>query len=374
MHRSSRILALLIASCLCVPLYSQGQSAPPAAPEAPLAVQDLTPPSDVELEKAALEAEKAAAEAARAASANTPAGKTPDTKERGGYIFKQKVEEVMLYATVVDPDNRALVNDLPRNAFTVYEDGKPQQITSFRREDIPVSVGLLIDNSGSMMKKRSAVNRAAINFVKASNKDDEVFVVNFAMEPMLDQDFTADVSKLKEALEQIQSRGGTAIYDAIIASSDHLKKGAKLDKRVILLVTDGEDRASVKTIEDAVRSVQGEDGPTIYTIGLLFDGDNEKPRQAKRVLSRLATETGGVAYFPSNLEEVDEITRAVAHDIRNQYAIGYKPDRPQDQGGFRSIRIEAKGSRGRKLMVRTKSGYFSGQKQAANVAPAEPAK
>jgi Ca-activated chloride channel homolog len=263
---------------------------------------------------------------------------------------------------VVDPKGNRMITGLDKNSFQVYEDGQPQQITSFRKEDIPVSVGVLIDNSGSMREKRPAVNTAALNFVRASNKADEVFVVNFDSEYYLDQDFTADVTKLKDALEQIQSRGGTAVYDAVIASADHLAKGAKLDKRILLVVTDGEDNASVKSLEEAVQAVQADNGPTVYTIGIL-GGDRDKyAKRAKRALERLALETGGIAYFPSNLDEVDEITRAVAHDIRNQYAIGYKPTRPQSEGGFRSVRVEAKAGK-TKLQVRTKSGYYAGQQK-----------
>ncbi len=322
-------------------------------------VQDLTPPSDAELEKAALEAQKAEAEAALA-KGQEPA--QPKSKEGGGYLFKSQVEEVVLYATVVDPKGNRMVTGLDKNSFQVYEDGQPQTITSFRKEDIPVSVGILIDNSGSMREKRPAVNTAALNFVRASNKSDEVFVVNFDSEYYLDQDFTADITKLKEALEQIQSRGGTAVYDAVIASADHLAKGAKLDKRILLVVTDGEDNASVKSLEEAVQAVQADNGPTVYTIGILGDESDKYRKRAKRALERLALETGGIAYFPSNLDEVDEITRAVAHDIRNQYAIGYKPTRPQSEGGFRTVRVEAKAGKN-KLQVRTKSGYYAGQQK-----------
>jgi Ca-activated chloride channel homolog len=367
MHRSNEpallVLALVLSSSIALMAQtgapSSAQQPPPAAaqPAGQMPVQDLTPPSDAELEKAALEAQKAEAEAA-AAKGQQPA--QPKQKEGGGYLFKSQVEEVVLYATVVDPKGNRMVTGLDKNSFQVYEDGQPQQITSFRKEDIPVSVGILIDNSGSMREKRPAVNTAALNFVRASNKADEVFVVNFDSEYYLDQDFTADVAKLRESLEQIQSRGGTAVYDAVIASADHLAKGAKLDKRILLVVTDGEDNASVKSLEEAVNAVQQENGPTVYTIGILGDENDKYRKRAKRALERLAIETGGIAYFPSNLDEVDEITRAVAHDIRNQYAIGYKPSRPQSEGGFRSVRVEAKAGK-TKLQVRTKSGYFAGQ-------------
>jgi VWFA-related protein len=271
----------------------------------------------------------------------------------------------MLYATVVDPRNR-IVTGLDRNSFTVYEDNVPQQITSFRREDIPVSLGILIDNSGSMRTKRPAVNAAALNLVRASNPQDEVFVVNFTDSDHIyrDQDFTSDINLLKEALEKIESRGTTAIYDTVVASADYLEKGAKHDKKILLVVTDGEDNSSVKTLEQAVNAVQEENGPTVYTIGVLDKGDRGAKR-ARRALERLSLETGGIAFFPSDISEVDQISREIARDIRSQYAIGYKPIRPQSEGGFRNVRVEAKAGKDR-LVVRTKSGYFAGQRQQAS--------
>ncbi len=275
------------------------------------------------------------------------------TREDDEFTFRTDVQEVLLYATVIDGKQR-VVNTLTRDAFTVFEDGKAQTITSFRRDDIPVSLGIVIDNSGSMKRSRSAVNQAAINLVRASNPKDEVFVVNFNDEYWLDQDFTSDVGKLKEALERIESRGGTALYDALIASADHLKKNAKLGKRVLLVVTDGDDNQSQSTLEQAIRRVQDNDGPTVYTIGIF---DDEVRKRAKRALKAFAEQTGGVHYFPDSLEEVDSITKAVAHDIRNQYTIGYKPPRP-DHEGYRAVRVEARAKGFRGLQVRTRSGYY----------------
>src|SRR5581483_1668619 len=251
-------------------------------------------------------------------------GQNPAEEQNGIYVFKAKVEEVVLHATVLDEHQR-MVTELDKNDFTIYEDGIRQTITSFRREDIPVSIGIIIDNSGSMRLKRPAVNQAAINLVRASNPQDEVFVVNFNDEYYLDQDFTSQIPKLQEALEKIEARGGTALYDAVVASADHLKKNARLDKKVLLVVTDGEDNASRETLEQAARRLQEENGPTVYTIGLLGE---ERQRRARRALTALAEQTGGVAFFPKDLGEVNSITQEVAHDIRNQYTIGYRPKRP----------------------------------------------
>ena len=292
----------------------------------------------------------------------------PATNKNGGYVFYSEVQEVQLHATVVDQHNRS-VTGLNKNDFQVFEDGQPQQITQFGHEDVPVSLGIIIDNSGSMRDKRQAVNEASINLVKSSNPNDEVFVVNFNDEAYIDQDFTSDLNKLREGLEHIDSRGGTAMYDAVVASADHLAKAGRKEKKVLLIVTDGEDNASRDTLEQAVRRVQDEKGPTIYTIGLL---GGEKQKRARRALEALALQTGGVAYFPKDLNEVDQISSSIAHDIRSQYLIQYRPNRPQQNGEYRTVRVEAHAGGYGKLQVRTKTGYYSGQERAANTAANKP--
>jgi Ca-activated chloride channel homolog len=297
-------------------------------------------------------------------SGAAPATATPQQSpdDNGTYVIRKDVDEVLLHATVID-DKQHIVTDLDRSAFSVFEDGKPQNIISFHHEDIPVSIGILIDNSGSMREKRAKVNQAALNLVRASNPQDEVFVVNFNDEYYLDQDFTNDLLKLKEALEKIDARGGTALRDALVASAQHLKHDAKLERKILFVVTDGEDTASRGSLEDAVKQLQEENGPSVYAIGIL--GDEEHPKRARRALEIIAQRTGGIAFFPSTLDQVSEISRQVAHDIRNQYTIGYKPTNPRASGGFRAIRVEAKRGHG-KLVVRTKSGYYAGAQPAAS--------
>ena len=263
----------------------------------------------------------------------------------------------MLQATVADDKNH-LVTSLDKSAFTVFENNQQQTITSFRHEDIPVAMGIVIDNSGSMREKRDKVNRAALNLVRSSNPQDQVFVVNFNDEYYLDQPFTSDINKLREALEKVEARGGTALYDAIVASADYMKKNAKLQKKVLFVVTDGEDNASRESLEEAVRRLQEENGPTVYAIGLLGE---EKARRARRALETIAQRTGGIAFLPRTLDEVDSISSNVAHDIRNQYTIGYKPTTPKSEGGYRAIRVEAKAKGYSKPIVRTRSGYYPGQ-------------
>jgi Ca-activated chloride channel family protein len=283
--------------------------------------------------------------------------------DQGVFVFRKDVDEVLLYATVVD-DKQHIVTNLDRSAFTIFEDGKPQNIISFHHVDIPVAMGIVIDNSGSMKEKRAKVNQAALNLVRSSNPRDEVCIVNFNDEYYLDQDFTNDLLKLKEALEKIDPRGGTSLYDAVVASAEHLRRFARLEKKVLFLVTDGEDNASTETLEQAVKHLQEENGPSVYAIGIL--GDEEHPKRARKALEIIAQRTGGIAFFPKTLDEVDAISRTVASDIRNQYAIGYKPTNPRGNGGFRQIRVEAKTAKGHgKMTVRTKSGYYAGAQPAS---------
>src|SRR3984957_4141772 len=311
----------------------------------------------------AQESQSSAGEKPPASSGQQPSSQQKNSDDNGTFVIRKDVDEVVLHATVVD-DRQRIVTDLDKNAFTITEDGKPQTIISFHHEDIPVAMGIVIDNSGSMREKRAKVNQAALNLVRSSNPQDEVFVVNFNDEYYLDQDFTNDLLKLKEALEKIDAKGGTALYEAVVASADHLKRDAKLEKKVLFVVTDGEDNSSNETLEQAVKQLQEENGPQVYAIGIL--GDEEHPKRARRALEIIAQHTGGLAFFPKTLDEVDAISREVARDIRNQYTIGYKPTNPRGTGGFRQVKVEAKAKGHGKMVVRTKSGYYAGPQPVAS--------
>ncbi len=287
---------------------------------------------------------------------------TDQSSDSGVFVFRKQVDEVVLHATVID-DKKHIITNLDKGDFSVYEDNHPQTITSFSHEDIPVAMGIVVDNSGSMREKREKVNNAALNLVRSSNPGDEVCIVNFNDEYYLDQDFTSNINKLKEGLEKIEARGGTALYDAVVATADHLKKDAKLEKKVIFVVTDGEDNESAETLEQAVRRLQAENGPTVYAIGILES--EEHPKHAKRALQIISDRTGGIAFFPRTLDEVDAISRTVAHDIRTQYTIGYKPTTPKSQGGYRQVKVDARSRNYGKLIVRTKSGYYAGPESSA---------
>ena len=281
------------------------------------------------------------------------------TKENGHYTLRADTFEVRLNASVIDSSGKT-VETLPQDAFHVYEDGVPQTILGFRHEDLPVSLGILIDSSGSMYDKRPAVDAASLNLVKLSNPQDEAFLVDFSSEAYIDQDFTSSIAKLQQGLSYIKSSGGTALYDAVIASADYLSKNAKRTKQVLLIITDGDDNASSATLESAIRRVQDLDGPAIYCIGLLFGEDVSRAdaRHSKEVLSELAAQTGGQAYFPKSLKDVDGIAQEVAQDIRTQYTIEYRSTKPPSLGGYRQVHVEAKEKGYRGLQVRTRTGYF----------------
>jgi len=334
-----------------------------ASQQAPAAASSQSVGDSQSAPQSASQPPPASSAAPSAAPSVTPkSAQSPDSADSGVFVFRKQVDEVVLHATVVD-DKKHIVTSLDKGDFNVYEDGRPQTITSFRHEDIPVAMGIVVDNSGSMREKRQKVNAAALNLVRSSNPNDEVFIVNFNDEYYLDQDFTSNINRLKEGLEKIEARGGTALYDAVVASADHLKKEGKLEKKVILVVTDGEDNESAETLEQAVRRLQGENGPTVYAIGIL-EGE-EHPKHAKRALQIMSERTGGLAFFPKTLDEVDAISRSVAHDIRTQYTIGYKPTTPKNQGGYRQVKVDARSRSYGKLTVRTKSGYYAGAEPAS---------
>lgn len=278
---------------------------------------------------------------------------------RGGmFTMRQNVDEVVLNCTVVDSQGR-LVNDLTQSDFKVWEDNHPQMISFFQHADVPVSMGILVDNSGSMGDKLPAVREAALDLVRASNPQDEAFIVNFSDEAYLDQGLTSDIGKMEQALAHVDARGGTALYDAVVASADELAKHAKNPKQVLLIITDGEDNASTLDLQQAIRRVQDLHGPEIYSIGLLYADSGADAGRARHALEMLSDQTGGLAYFPRSLRSVDGIAEEVAKDIRNQYSIGYHPTKPFSQGGYRTVRVDASAPGHRRLTVRTRTGYYA---------------
>jgi len=276
-------------------------------------------------------------------------------------IFKSDTRLVVLHATVVDSKGN-LVTDMQKAAFKVYENNVEQPMKIFRREDVPVSLGVVVDNSGSMRLRRNKVEVAAMQMVKASNPQDQVFVVNFNDDAFLDVDFTSDIKKMEEGLTRIDARGGTAMYDAISMSIDHLKAKGKRDKKVLMLITDGADTASKSSLEKLIAQAHSSDA-VIYAIALLSEEIPREAKRAKRALEMITKATGGLCFFPKTLEDVDTLALEVAKDIRNQYVIGYSPTVQELDGTFRAVRVTATGPN--KPSVRTRSGYYAGAAKAA---------
>ena len=288
----------------------------------------------------------------------------------GIYTMHQDVDEVLLHCAVVDEKGR-LASDLKRSDFRIWEDGVPQTASSFLHQDQPVSLGILLDNSGSMLDKRAAVNVAALNLLRASNPQDSTFIVNFSDRAFLDQGFTSNIDALNRGLSHFDSKGTTALYDAVAASASELSNHGKLPKQVLLVITDGADNASRIDLEQAIGRVQNLGGPVVYTIGLLFDADKKEAVRARADLQRLSEETGGIAYFPHSLSDVNGIAEEVARDIRDQYTVGYQSTKPASAGGYRVVRVEASAPSHGKLIVRTRKGYFANKPAAQRTQTAQ---
>jgi Ca-activated chloride channel family protein len=295
--------------------------------------------------------------AAAIASAQKPPAPKPDPKpDKDVPIFTSDTTLVSLPVTVADKSGK-LIPNLPQSAFKVFENGVEQQIKLFKREDVPVSLGIIIDNSGSMRDKRLKVETASADLVKASNPQDEVFVVNFNDDAYLDVPFTNDMKKLEQGLARIDSRGGTAMRDAITMSIDYLKESGQKQKKVLLVVTDGNDTASTGTLEKLVAKAQKAE-VLIYAIGLLNEEERREAKKAKRALDELTGASGGVSYYPKDLTEVDRIALQVAHEVRNQYTIAYTPTLEALDGSYRAIKVTVSGA-GRTALVRTRTGYYA---------------
>jgi Ca-activated chloride channel homolog len=273
------------------------------------------------------------------------------------YTIKISVEMVALNATVRDGKGN-LVSELVKEDFQVYEDGILQQIERFSRQDMPVTVGLVIDNSGTMGPKRPEVITSALVFARSSNPEDQMFVVNFNEKVSFglpnSMPFTDNIVQLELALSGITADGMTALYDAVATALDHLKKGNR-DKKVLIVISDGEDNASKNTL-DRILTMAGQSDAIIYTIGI-FDENN--PDRNLRALKQIAKATGGEEFLPASAKDVVSICKRIAYDIRNQYSIAYEPTNTKQDGSFRAIQVTAKAQDGRRLFVRTRAGYYA---------------
>jgi len=273
------------------------------------------------------------------------------------YKISVSVSSVVLHATVQN-HNGAPVSGLGRDDFQVFEDGTLQQIDYYSHADIPVTVGLVLDNSGSMQPKRDEVIAAALAFARSSNSQDQMFVVNFNEYVSLglpaNMPFTDQTSQLQMALARFNANGETALYDALALALGHLKLGNR-DKKVLIVVSDGGDNASKFKMGQIMTLAEKSDA-IIYAIGIYTDEDPDKNPGALRQLSRA---TGGEAFFPETLPEVTPVCERIAHDIREQYTLAYSPANSKQDGAYRVIQVKASAPGHRRLSVLTRAGYYA---------------
>jgi len=262
---------------------------------------------------------------------------------------------VVLPVSVLDSKGE-FVSGLGIENFAVFENSQSQKIAFFRQEDTPVTVGLLVDHSGSMNGKLPEVAAAAEIFARSSNPEDEMFVVNFgddiSIPAFAGGPFTADPADLQKSIEDANTIGRTALYDAIAAGLEHLRAGSH-ERKALIIISDGGDDASRIDYREITRLAR-ESRAAIYAIGLiggLFQDQNPG------VLRHLAQETGGIAYFPSDVSAVSDISKQIARDLREQYTIGYEPQQNASYTAFRKIQVKVTAA-GRKLHVRTRVGYL----------------
>ncbi|MGA2722328.1 MAG: VWA domain-containing protein [Bryobacteraceae bacterium] len=285
----------------------------------------------------------------------------PQDRDSGPLRISVDVALVVLHATVSDRQG-GFVSDLGERDFEVYEDGVPQSIRLFSNEDVPVTVGLVVDHSTSMGPKLAEVTAAARAFVRSSNRDDEMFVVNFNERVSLGLPgairFTDSTAELGDAIAAAPTGGQTALYDAIAKGLDELQAGSR-DKKVLIAVSDGGDNVSAHSLAEVMK-LAGQSSAVIYTVGIF---EEEDPDRNPGVLKHLAQATGGEAFFPGRIGEVLAICERIARDIRHQYTIGYVPINLAHDGAYHAIRVLAR-AQGHKLSVRTRTGYMaSGEPQ-----------
>jgi Ca-activated chloride channel family protein len=295
-------------------------------------------------------------------SQSSPSQSSPDNP----YTLRTNVDVVVLRATAQDRKNIS-ISGLDKDDFQVYEDGALQQIKYFDHEDIPVTVGLVVDNSGSMRTKRPDVIAAALAFARSSNPQDQMFVVNFNERVSFglpdNTPFTDQAVRLEAALSRIAPTGETALYDAVAAALDHLKKGNR-DKKVLIVISDGGDNKSQHKLTEILALI-GQSDAILYTIGIYDEQDGD---QNPGVLKRLAKDTGGEAFLPQSLKDITPICERIAHDIRNQYTIAYVPTNRKRDGSYRTIEVKASPPGRGRLSVRTRTGYFAPSKSRPSTA------
>jgi Ca-activated chloride channel family protein len=283
-------------------------------------------------------------------------GLSPLFQSSGDFRISTNVDLVLLDVSVKDAKG-GYVSSLSKDSFRIEENGIPQKIASFSSADVPVSAGLVLDASGSMRPKRPEVNAAGLTFVDASNPQDQIFVLDFNDKVRWglpdDVPFTDNLDLLRLALSKHPPEGRTVLYDAITAALKHLESGRR-DKKTLVIVSDGGDNASKRTLAEAMRLIE-ESRTTIYTVGIY---DSEDPDRNPGVLQRIAHVSGGECFLLDRVEDIIPASKKIAEDIRKRYTIGYIPDRGNGKGALRKIHVAASAPDHRRLIVRTRSSYL----------------
>ena len=283
-------------------------------------------------------------------------------------VIKVETDMVLLDVTVIDQNNTPVMN-LQKADFSVYEDKVKQAVESVSREEVPVSLGMVIDTSGSMKPKLQTVSDAAVSLVKQMRLDDEAFVTSFKAEPEQAQDFTSDRRELEDAIGKLYTSGGTALLDAIIASADYAQEKGKRRRKALVIFSDGLERNSSVKEKEVMETIK-EDEVQVYIVGFIDEEMDEKTlfrkspaKKAKELLSRIADDSGGRAYFPKDISEIPAIAAQIAKDLRTQYVVSYYPTNDKRDGTFRTIQVGVNQVDGRKLIARTRRGYYARNEQ-----------
>ena len=284
-------------------------------------------------------------------------------ESRKGYTIGVSVDQVVVHTTVLDKSGH-FISGLKKEDFRVYEDGIGQTINLFSQEDVPVSLGIVLDTSGSMRNKIDNVNKAALAFIKASNPQDEVFLIGFNDQVELLEDYTSDLEEIADALDNIIVSGGTALWDAIHLAVEKAQKGIK-PKKAVIVITDGEDRDSYYKLEEMIAKVQESD-VQIYSVGFLnavpekgLFGHWSKsvPEKAHDALQLISEDTGAKAFFPQKVADIGQIVSEVAYELRNQYSIGYVSTNTARDGAYRRVKVELDPAKAPGRLVRYRRGY-----------------
>jgi len=275
------------------------------------------------------------------------------------------VDLVVVHTSVIDK-NGQFVSGLKKENFKVFEDGVGQSIASFSREDVPVTLGIVLDTSGSMRSKFDNVTKAALAFIRAGNPDDEAFLIGFNDEVELLEDFNNDIDTITDSLNNTVVTGGTALWDAIYLSVQKAQSGSK-PKKAIIVITDGEDRDSYYKLDEMVAKVQESD-VQVYSVGFLNQVPDKglfghwsksEPEKAHDALERISGETGAKAFFPKDVSEIHTIVSQIAYELRNQYSISYFSSNNARDGTWRRIRVTLESPTASNLRVRCRLGYFA---------------